>query len=107
MKARQQASPPREDSQRKLLFFIYFFLFFFCLWDLVFGLVFLCVFFLCFFFFLGGGVGGRVLWVLPGWLSDKTCYQWEMSNLQTIITLLNITKVNCTSRSPCGFQILM
>ena len=66
-----------------------------------------CVFFVFFFGGGGAGGGGRGLWVLPGWLSDKTGNQWEMTNLQTIITLLYITKVNCTSRSPCGFQTLM
>ena len=63
------------------------------------------VFFFAFFFFGGGGVGGG------GYGYSQGGYQIKLvingSNLQTIITLLNITKVNCISRSPCGFQILM
>ena len=55
MKARQQASPPREDSQRYLpLFFI--FLFFFVSGTLFLGCVF-CVFFLGGRGWGGGGYG--------------------------------------------------
>ena len=60
MKARQQADPPREDSQRLLPLPVFFFCFF------LFS-------FLFFFFFFAGSLGGLdlfLIWVveLPGWL---------------------------------------
>ena len=74
MKARQQASPPREiRKDRSLSFFSFFFSFSFILCG---RSLFLVWFF--FFFFLGGGGGG--VGVLSGWLPDKTGNQWEMSS---------------------------
>ena len=70
MKARQQADPPREDSQRKLplpVFFLLFFFLFFFAGSLV-GLE---------FFNLGGGTP----WVVTtsGLLPDDTGIPWDIS----------------------------
>ena len=51
--------------------------------------------------------------VLPGWIPDNTGIQWEMSNFgggdkpPLLFSIYIVAKVNCTSRSSCGYQTLM
>ena len=95
MKARQQADPPREDSQRQLPLSISFYYFFFLLFYLFFLNLFI-------FFRMGPGLVWAFFYIgvveLPGWLPINTGIQWEMSyywgNKPALPFLYNIRESN-------------